>query len=147
MACSGPGWRRIGYSGPKPKDKKAAKKFFRKLLKGLRYVPRVIITDKLKSYNAAKAAVMPSIEHRQSKGQNNRPENSHQPTRLRERVMRRFKSAGQAQRFLSAFGIITSHFRPGRHLCTAGVYREMMKSRFATWEQVVGALEAASNIG
>jgi putative transposase len=125
------------------RDKQAAKKFFRKLLKGLRYVPRVIITDKLKSYSAAKAEVMPDVEHLQQKYQNNRAENSHQPTRLRERVMRRFKSAGHAQRFLSAFGIITSHFRPGRHLCTAGVYREMMKRRFAAWEQVVGAPEAA----
>lgn len=126
-------------------DKKAAKKFFRKLLKGLRYVPRVIITDKLKSYSAAKQELMPSVEHRQDKGQNNRPENenSHQPTRLRERVMRRFKSAGHAQRFLQAFGIITSHFRPGRHLCTAGVYREIMKRRFAAWEQVVDAQAAA----
>src|SRR6266581_4916725 len=125
------------------RDKKAAKKFFRKLLKGLRYVPRVIITDRLKSYNAAKAEVLPSVEHRQQKYQNNRAENSHQSTRLRERVMRRFKSVGHAQRFLSAFGIISSHFRPGRHLCTAGVYREMMKSRFAAWEEVVGAKEAA----
>jgi transposase-like protein len=60
----------------------------------LRHVPRVIITDKLKSYSAVMAAVLLSIEHRQSKGQNNRAENSHQPTRLQERVMRRFKSAG-----------------------------------------------------
>jgi len=127
----------------KHRDKKAAKKFFRKLLKGLRYVPRVITTDKLRSYSAAKAEVLPGVEHCQDKGQNNRAENSHQPTRLREKVMRRFKSAGQAQRFLSAFGIITSHSRPGRHLCTAGVYREMMKSRFAAWEEVVGAKEAA----
>jgi putative transposase len=119
-------WRAVDQDGDvldilvqSRRDQKAAKKFFRKLLKGLRYVPRVIITDKLKSYSAAKAAVMPSIEHRQHKGQNNRAENSHQPTRLRERVMRRFKSAGQAQRFLSVFGIITSHFRPGRHLCKA----------------------------
>ena len=97
------------------RDKKAAKKFFRKLLKGLRYVPRVIITDKLKSYSAARAELMSSVEHLQQKYQNNRAENSHQPTRLRERVMRRFKSAGHAQRFLSAFGIITSHFRVGRH--------------------------------
>lgn len=125
------------------RDKKAAKKFFRKLLKGLRYVPRVIITDKLRSYSAAKAEVLPGVEHCQDKGQNNRAKNSHQATRLRERVMRRFKSSGHAQRFLSAFGIITSHFRPGRHLCTAGVYREMMKRRFAAWEQVVGAPEAA----
>jgi len=85
------------------RDKKAAKKFFRKLLKGLRYVPRVVITDKLKSYSAAKAEVLSGVEHCQQKYQNNRAENSHQPTRLRERVMRRFKSAGHAQRFLSAF--------------------------------------------
>ncbi len=76
------------------RDKKAAKKFFRKLLKGLRYVPRVIITDKLRSYSAAKDVVLPSVEHHQQKYQNNRAENSHQPTRLRERAMRRFKSAG-----------------------------------------------------
>jgi putative transposase len=103
----------------------------------------VIVTDKLKSYSAARAEVMPTVEHLQQKYQNNRAENSHQPTRLRERVMRRFKSAGHAQRFLSAFGIITSYFHPGRHLCTADVYRKMMKRRFADWEQVVGAPEAA----
>ena len=125
------------------RDKKAAKKFFRKLLKSLRYVPRVIITDKLRSYSAAKAEVMPSVKHIQQKYQNNRAENSHQLTRLRERVMRRFKSAGHAQRFLSAFGIINSHFRVGRHLCTAAVYREIMKRLFAVWKQVVGAPEAA----
>ena len=121
------------------RDKKAAKKFFRKLLTGLRYVPRVIITDRLKSYGAARTEVIPSVEHLQQKYQNNRAENSHQPTRLRERVMRRFKSAGHAQRFLSAFGIITSYFRPGRHLCTADVYRQMMKRRFAAWHLVVGS--------
>jgi putative transposase len=103
------------------RDKKAAKKFFRKLLKGLRYVPRVIVTDKLRCYRAAKDAVMPSVELHQQKYQNNRAENSHQSTRLRERVMRRFKSAAHAQRFRSPFGIIASHFRPGRHLFTAGV--------------------------
>ena len=69
------------------KDKKAAKKFFRKLLKGLAYVPRVLITDKLKSYSAATADVMPSVEHWQQKYQHTRAENSHQPTRLRERVV------------------------------------------------------------
>jgi putative transposase len=100
-------WRAVDQDGDvldilvqSKRNKRAAKKFFRKLLKGLRYVPRVIITDKLKSYSAAKAEVMPSVEHLQQKYQNNRAENSHQPTRLRERVMRRFKSAGQAQRFL-----------------------------------------------
>ena len=125
------------------RDKKAAKKFFRKLLKGLRYVPRVIITDKLKSYSAARAEVMPSVEHCQQKYRNNRAENSHQPTRLRERVMRRFKSAGHAQRFLSAFGTITSHFRMGRHLYSAGGYREVRKFRFTRWEDAIGADGAA----
>jgi putative transposase len=137
-------WRAVDQDGgvldilvQSRRDKKAAKKFFRKLLKRLRYVPRVVITDKLRSYSAAKVEVIPSVEHRQHKYQNNRAEHSHQPTRLRERAMRKFKSAGQAQRFLSAFGIITTHFRPGRHLCTVGVYRQMMKQRFAVWEQVV----------
>jgi putative transposase len=138
-------WRAVDQDGDvldilvqSRRDKKAAKKFFRELLKGLRYVPRVMITDKLRSYSAARAEVLPSVEHLQQKYQNNRAENSHQPTRIRERVMRRFKSARHAQRFLSAYGIVTSHFRVGRHLSTAGVYREMMKRRFATWEEVVG---------
>ncbi len=138
-------WRAVDQDGDvldilvqSRRDKKAAKRFFRKLLKGLRYVPRVIITDKLKSYSAARFDVMPSVEHLQQKYQNNRAENSHQPTRLREKVMRRFKSAGHAQRFLSVFGIITSYFRPGRHLYTRGGYSEVMKSRFVTWEEVIG---------
>jgi putative transposase len=99
-------WRAVDQDGDildimvqSRRDKKAAKKFFRKLLKGLRYVPRVIITDKLKSYSAAKAEVLPSVEHCQQKYQNNRAENSHQSTRLRERVLRRFKSAGQRSAF------------------------------------------------
>jgi putative transposase len=103
----------------------------------------VIITDKLKSYSAARAEIMPGVEHHQHQRGNNRAENSHQPTRLREKVMRRFKSAGQAQRFLSAFGIINSHFRVGRHLYSAGGYREVMQVRFAAWEEVIGAKAAA----
>src|ERR671927_104995 len=97
------------------RNKQAAKKFFRKLLKGLQYVPRVIITDKLASYGAAKREILKSVEHRQHKRLNNRAENSHQPTRQRERQMRRFKSAGHAQRLLSAFEPIRGHFRPRRH--------------------------------
>ena len=124
------------------RDKRAAKKFFRKLLKGLRYVPRVIVTDKLRSYTAARTEIMPSVEHVQQKYQNNRAENSHPPTRLRERVMRRFKSARHAQRFLSAFGLISSHFSGG-HLYTAISYREVMKTRFAVWEEVTGITLAA----
>ena len=143
-------WRAVDQDGnvldilvQSRRDKKAAKKFFRKLLKGLQYVPRVIITDKLGSYSAAKAEVMPGVEHRRHKGLNNRAENSHQPTRLRERVMRRFKSAGHAQRFLSAFGIISQQFRPKRHLLTAKQNRDEMKMRFATWQEVVSIPSAA----
>src|SRR4029079_10812346 len=72
----------------------AAKRFFRKLLKGLRYVPRVIVTDKLASYQVAHRELLPSVTHRRSKYLNNRAENSHQPTRVRERVMKRFASPG-----------------------------------------------------
>jgi putative transposase len=112
------------------RNKQAAKKFFRKLLKGLQYVPRVIITDKLKSYGAAKREIMPGVEHRQHKGLNNRAENSHQPTRLREKNMRRFTSAKHAQRFLSAFGPIAGHFQPRRHRLPAGEYRALLQGRF-----------------
>jgi len=136
-------WRAVDQDGivldilvQSRRNKKAATRFFRKLLKGLQYVPRVIITDKLKSYGAAKAEILPGVEHRRHKGLNNRAENSHQPTRVREKVMRRFKSAGHAQRFLSAFGIISSHFRPRRHLLTAERYRAEMQMRFATWVEV-----------
>src|SRR5919199_1441469 len=97
-------------------NKGAAKKFFRKLLKGLTYVPRVISTDKLKSYGAAKREILPGVEHRQHRYLNNRAENSHQPTRQRERSIRRFKSPAHAQRFLPAYGPIAQHFRPRRHL-------------------------------
>jgi transposase-like protein len=76
-------------------------------------VPRVIITDKLKSYGAVKREILPGVEHRQHKGLNNRAENSHQPTRQRERQMRGYKSAGHAQRFLSAFEPIRGHY-PGK---------------------------------
>src|SRR5437899_3362218 len=79
-----------------------------KLLKKQMRPPRVMITDKLASYGAAKREVMPGIEHRQHKGLNNRAENSHQPTRRRERQMKRFKSAGHAQRFLSAHNQINN---------------------------------------
>jgi putative transposase len=99
-------WRAVDQDGDvldilvqSRRDKKAAKKFFRKLLKGLRYVPRTVITDKLRSYSAARADMMPSVEHITQKHRNNRAENSHQPTRLRERVMRRFKSAATLSGF------------------------------------------------
>src|SRR5215208_5906368 len=105
------------------RNKQAAKKFFRKLLKGCQYVPRVLITDKLASYGAAKKELLPSVDHSQHKRLNNRAENSHQPTRQRERVMRRFKSAGHAQPFLAAHGPIREHFCPHRHRLSAKRYR------------------------
>jgi putative transposase len=125
------------------RNKHAAKRFFRKLLKGLHYVPRVIITDKLKSYGAAKREILPGVEHRQHKGLNNRAENSHQPTRLREKKMRRFKSARQAQRFLSAFGPITGHFQPRRHRLCARDYRAILQARFLEWNEITAVKRVA----
>ncbi len=119
------------------RNKAAAKKFFRKLLKGCQYVPRVMITDKLGSYEAAKKEVMPSVEHRRHKRLNNRAENSHQPTRQRERTMRCFKSPGHAQRFLSAFGPIREHFCPRRHRFRAEEYRRERARRFQSWDEVI----------
>jgi putative transposase len=117
---------------------KAAKRFFRKLLRGLQYVPRVIITDKLKSYGAAKREILPGVEHRQHKRLNNRAENSHQPTRLREKKMREFKSAKHARRFLSAFGPVAGHFQPRRHHLCARDYRAILQSRFLVCNEITG---------
>ena len=136
-------WRAVDQEGEvldillqRHRNKTAAKKFFRQLLKGLQYVRRVIITDRLGSYSAAKAAVLPSVEQRQSKGENNGAEHAHQLTRLREKVIGRFKSAGDAQGLLWAFGIIATHLRPGRHLYKAAGYREVRQSRLATRSKV-----------
>ncbi|WP_413254376.1 IS6 family transposase [Streptomyces europaeiscabiei] len=120
------------------RDKAAARRFFRRLLKKTGAVPRVIVTDTLRSYGAAHREVMPSVEHRQSRYLNNRAENSHQPTRQREHAMKGFRSTGGAQRFLSAFSGISPHFRPRRHLMTAPDHRAEMAIRFAIWDQVTG---------
>jgi len=104
-------------------DAQAAKRLLRKLLKRQCRAPRVMITDKLASYRAAKCQVMPSAEHRRHKGLNNRAENSHQPTRRQERQMKRFKSARQAQRFLSAHDVINNLFHLRRHGVPATKYR------------------------
>jgi putative transposase len=105
------------------RDKGAAKRLLRKLLKRQCRVPRVMITDKLTSYGAAKREIMPSVEHRRHKGLNNRAENSHQPTRRRERQMKRFKSSRQAQRFLSTHDQINNLFHLRRDHVPAGEYR------------------------
>jgi putative transposase len=143
-------WRAVDQEGnildilvQRRRDKQAAKKFFRKLLKGLRYVPRVIITDKLKSYGAAQREMLPGVEHRQHRYLNNRAENSHQPTRQRERRLQGFKSPGHAQRFLSAYGPIAQHFRPRRHRLSASDYRQEMQRRFDTWQDLTTLPTAA----
>jgi putative transposase len=143
-------WRAVDQEGnvldilvQRQRDKQAAKRFFRKLLKGCHYVPRVIVTDQLKSYGAAKREMLPSVEHRQHRYLDNRAENSHQPTRQRERTMRRFKSAGHAQRFLAAHGPILSHFRPRRHGFRARDYRQEMARRWHIWREITATETAA----
>jgi putative transposase len=143
-------WRAVDQDGnvldilvQSRRNKNAAKRFFRKLLKGLQYIPRLIITDKLRSYGAAKREILPGVEHRQHKGLNNQAENSHQPTRLREKKMRRFKSTKQAQRFLSAFGLIAGHFKPRRHRLRAGENRAILQDRFQIWNEVTGGKQVA----
>ncbi len=143
-------WRAVDQDGytldilvQSRRDRKAAKRFFRKLLKGLRYVPRVIVTDKLKSYGAAKREIMPGVEHRQHKGFNNRAELSHQPTRQKERQMRRFKSPGQAQRFLSVHAHVGNLFRIRHRYETASDYRAARSQAFATWQEVTYVRRAA----
>lgn len=143
-------WRAVDQDGnvldvlvQSRRNAKAAKRFFRKLLKGLRYVPRVIVTDKLASYQVAHREMLASVEHRRSKYLNNRAENSHQPTRQREHAMKRFKSPGHAQRFLSAFSGISPHFRPNRHRLSAPEWRTEMADRFAVWQHVAATDAAA----
>jgi putative transposase len=126
------------------RDARAATRFFRKLLKDLEYVPRVLVTDKLASYGVAHRRLIPSVEHRRSKYLNNRAENSHQPTRHRERAMKRFTSARHAQRFLSAFSGISPHFQPHRYRLSAQEYRREMTTRFTTWNEITGTTTTAA---
>ncbi|WP_373463354.1 IS6 family transposase [Streptomyces sp. B4I13] len=144
-------WRAVDHNGDvldvlvqNRRDEAAARRFLRRLLEKTGAVPRVIVTDKLRSYGAAHREVMPCVEHRQSKYLNNRAENSHQPTRQRERAMKGFRSIGGAQRFLSAFSGISPHFRPHRHLMPAHHYRAEMTVRFAIWEQITGVTGLAT---
>jgi putative transposase len=144
-------WRAVDQDGmvldilvQNRRDTAAARRFFRRLLRNTGAVPRMIVTDKLRSYGAAHREVMPFVEHRQSKYLNNRAENSHQPTRQRERAVKGFRSVGGAQRFLSAFSGISPHFRPRRHLMPAHDYRAEMTVRFAIWEQITGVANLAT---
>jgi putative transposase len=143
-------WRAVDQDGivldilvQSRRDKGAAKRLLRKLLKRQCRAPRVMITDKLGSYSAAKAEVMPSVEHRRHKGLNNRAENSHQPTRRRERQMKRFKSVGQVQRFLSAHDQINNLFHLRRDHVTANEYRAARARAFEMWADISGVAAAA----
>ena len=136
-------WRAVDQSGEvldvlvqRKRSKRAAKRFFRKLLKGLRYLPRSIVTDRLKSYGAALSQVLPGVCHRQGGRLNSRAENSHRPTRERERRMQRFKSMRHMQRFCSTFSSVCNQFRVGRHAFSALNYRELMQRRFDEWNQI-----------
>ncbi len=113
----------------------AAKRFFKRLLAGLKFKPRRLITDGLRSCGAARRDLLPDVRHRTSRYLNNRAENSHRPTRRRERQMQRFKSAEQAQRFLSAHAMVHGHFRPRRHLMSAARYRRARAEAFRVWRQ------------
>ncbi|MYL85152.1 IS6 family transposase [Desulfovibrio aerotolerans] len=123
--------------------REAAKRLLRKLLKRQGVEPRVMVTDKLKSYAAAKRETMPGVEHRQHKGLNNRAENSHQPTRRPERQMKRFKSARQVQRFLSIHDPIANLFDLRRDHRPIADYRTARVQAFETWAEVAGARLAA----
>jgi putative transposase len=139
-------WRAVDQDGivldilvQERRDQAAAERFLRRVLATCEYEPRVVITDKLASYMPAIRRVLPHTEHRRHKRLNNRAENSHLPTRKRERVLQRFKSAEHAQRFLGPFSAICNHFRPRRHRLTASAYRHMRTERHAIWLDVTVA--------
>ena len=118
------------------RDCRAAPRLFRKLLKGQERTPGRVVTDTLRSDRAAPRAVMPSVAHRTDRDENNRAEVSHQPTRQRERHMRRVTSPGQAQRFVSVHGLVRNLFRGGRHLVRAVHHRERRGRSFLIWDAV-----------
>jgi len=137
-------WRAVDQDGEvvdvflqKRRDGAAAKRFFKRLLKAHRGEPRKIVTDKLRSYGVAHRELIPDTTHDKSQYANNRAELSHQPTRVRERGMRRFKSTVQAQRFLGVHSAVYNLFNLGRHLISAKHYRLFRMRAFATWKIAV----------
>ena len=139
-------WRAVDQDGDvidilvQPRrDQRAAERFFRRLLRSQGQKPFRIITDKLRSYPSAVREVLRGVNHATERYANNRVEVSHQATRQRERYMRRFKSVGQAQRFLSLHGVIQNLFRVGRHLLSAANYRWLRSRSFAIWKSVSAA--------
>ncbi|WP_158945327.1 DDE-type integrase/transposase/recombinase [Granulicella sp. S190] len=121
------------------RDQRAAERFLRKLLRGQGSEPLQIITDKLRSYSAAMRSIFSNVTHRVERYANNRVEASHQPTRQRERQMRRFKSARHAQRFLSLHDAVRNLFRVGRHLLKSSNHRLLRSRSFAVWREVTAA--------
>ena len=137
-------WRAVDQDGEvvdvylqKRRDGAAAKRFFKRLLKTHRDEPRKIVTDKLRSYGVAHRELIPDSIHDTSRYSNNRAELSHQPTRVRERGMRRFKSIVQAQRFLGVHATVYNLFNLGRHLISASHYRLIRLGAFASWKSAV----------
>jgi putative transposase len=140
-------WRAVDQDGEvidilvqSHRDARAAERFLRKILRAEGTLPRRVVTDRLGSYGVAMKKLMPGVEHIKDKGANNRAENSHQPTRQRERRRNRFRSAGSAQRFPSSFSTINNHFRNYRHTLSASNHRLVMTKRFAEWSQMCGSV-------
>ena len=121
------------------RNRRAAERFLRKLLKRQGCEPRRLITDKLRSYSAAHRTVMPAVVHSPRQDENNRAEVSHQPTRQRERQMRGFKSAAHLQQFASVHGVVQNLFRVGRHLLRAVHHRLLRTRSFQVWDEVTCA--------
>ena len=133
-------WRAVDQDGEvvdvflqSRRDGAAAKRFFIRLLRRQGEEPRQIVTDKLRSYGVAQRELIPNTIHNTTQHANNRAELSHQPTRVRERVMRRFKSTAQAQRFLTVHAAVYNLFNLGRHLVSAGHYRKLRIDAFGQW--------------
>jgi putative transposase len=133
-------WRAVDQDGEvvdvflqNRRDAKAAKRFFKRMLKRHKGEPREIVTDKLRSYGVAHRELVPETMHKMKKYANNRAELSHQPTRVRERGMRKFKSMRQAQRFLNVHAAVYNLFNLGRHLVSAETYRFFRLRSFASW--------------
>jgi putative transposase len=121
----------------KRRDAKAVKRFFRRLLRKHQGESREIVADKLRAYGVAHKELMPEVIHDTSQYANNRAELSHQPTRVRERGMRKFKSVDQAQRFLDVHASVYNLFNLGRHLVSANTYKLFRLRAFASWENTV----------
>jgi putative transposase len=119
------------------RDGAAAERFFKRLLRSHGSEPRKIVTDKLRSYPVAHRELMPDTIHSTKQYEDNRAEQSHEATRVRERGMRKFKSVKQAQRFLGAHAAVSNLFNLGRHLVRAQHYRDLRVSAFSVWSRAV----------